>query len=165
VEIWEQTAGVVDVFISAVGTGGTITGVGEVLKKRNPSVRIVAVEPEGAAVLSGGSAGNHQQPGIGVGFIPQVLNRSILDEVITVSDNDAFARAQQLACMEGILAGVSSGSALHAAMAVASRPVNAGRTIVVLLADTAERYMTTGLFKPTERFKDDRQRSSVMNAG
>jgi cysteine synthase len=110
-------------------------------------VRIIAVEPEGAAVLSGGAAGSHQQPGIGVGFIPQVLNRSILDEVVAVSDRDAFARAQELACREGILAGVSSGSALHVAMAVASRPANAGKTIVVLLADSAERYMTTALFK------------------
>ena len=141
----------VDVFVSAVGTGGTITGVGEVLKERNPDVRIVAVEPEGAAVLSGGTAGSHQQPGIGVGFIPQILNRHIVDEVIAVSDTDAFARAQQLASIEGILAGVSSGSALHAAIAVASRPASSGKTIVVLLADSAERYMTSALFKAAQR--------------
>ncbi len=145
-EIWDDTGGAVDVFVSAVGTGGTITGVGEVLKARKPGVRIVAVEPAGAAVLSGGPAGNHLMPGIGVGFIPVVLNRAILDEVIVVTDPDAFACTRRLAREEGILAGVSSGAALHAALSVAARPDAAGKTIVVLLADTGERYVTTTLF-------------------
>jgi len=146
VEIWEDTRGAVDVFVSAVGTGGTITGVGEVLKGRKPSVRVVAVEPAGAAVLSGGPAGKHKIPGIGVGFIPEVLNRAILDEVVAVTDEEAFDCTRRLARTEGILAGVSSGAALHAALAVASRADAAGRTIVVLLADTGERYVTTALF-------------------
>jgi cysteine synthase len=146
VEVWEGTEGAVDVFVSAVGTGGTITGVGEVLKARKPSVRIVAVEPAGAAVLSGRPAGNHLIPGIGVGFVPDVLNRSILDEVVAVTDADAFTSARRLAREEGILAGASSGAAVHAALAIASRLDAAGKMIVVLLADTAERYVTTGLF-------------------
>jgi len=146
VEIWNDTAGTVDVFVSAVGTGGTLTGVGEVLKDRKPSVRVIAVEPAGAAVLSGGPAGSHQIPGIGVGFIPAVLNRSIIDEVVAVSDRDAFDAARRLARTEGILAGVSSGAALHAALAVAAREENEGNVIVVLLADGAERYITTALF-------------------
>jgi cysteine synthase len=147
VEIWDDSEGSVDVFVSAVGTGGTITGVGEVLKQRKPGVRIVAVEPAGAALLSGGTAGSHKIPGIGVGFIPEVLNRSILDEVIAVTDEDAFVHARQLARREGILAGASSGAALHAALAVASREEFGGKTIVVLLADTGERYITTDLFQ------------------
>lgn len=146
IEIWDDTAGGVDIFVSAVGTGGTITGVGEVLKKRKPGSRVVAVEPATAAVLSGGRPGSHQMPGIGVGFIPDVLNRSIIDEVIAVSDDDAFDCARRLAKEEGIVAGVSSGAALHAALAVASRPETAGKMIVVLLADTGERYITTKLF-------------------
>jgi cysteine synthase A len=148
VEIWEGTRGSVDIFVSAVGTGGTITGVGEVLKERNPAARIIAVEPAGAALLSGGRAGNHSMPGIGVGFIPAVLNRSILDEVIVVTDEQAFGCARRLAREEGILAGVSSGAALHAALDVASRRETEGKLIVVLLADTGERYMTTSLFLP-----------------
>ncbi len=146
VEIWEDAQEAVDTFVSAVGTGGTITGVGEVLKERKPGVRIVAVEPAGAAVLSGGPAGNHLIPGIGVGFVPEVLNRSILDEVIAVTDEEAFGCTRRLAREEGILAGVSSGAALHAALAVASRTSAAGRMIVVLLPDTGERYVTTTLF-------------------
>jgi len=146
VEIWDDTGGGVDVFVSAVGTGGTITGVGEVLKERKPGVRIVAVEPAGAAVLSGGPAGNHLIPGIGVGFIPEVLNRGILDEIVAVTDEDAFACTRRLAREEGILAGVSSGAALHAALTVAVRREAAGKLIVVLLADTGERYVTTALF-------------------
>lgn len=145
-EIWEETQGAVDVFVSAVGTGGTITGVGEVLKARKPGVRIVAVEPAGAAVLSGGPAGNHQMPGIGVGFIPEVLNRSILDEVIAVTDEDAFACTRRLAREEGILAGISSGAALYAALSVAARKEAKGKMIMVLLPDTGERYITTTLF-------------------
>ncbi len=148
VEIWEDTGGAVDVFVSAVGTGGTITGVGEVLKARKSGVRVVAVEPAGAAVLSGGPAGNHQMPGIGVGFVPEVLNRAILDEIITVRDEQAFDCTRRLAREEGILAGVSSGAALHAALTVASRPESEHKMIVVLLADTAERYVTTALFTP-----------------
>jgi cysteine synthase A len=146
VEIWKDTQGAVDFFVSAVGTGGTITGVGEVLKDRKPSVRVIAVEPAGAAVLSGGPAGNHLIPGIGVGFIPKVLNRAILDEVVVVTDEEAFACARRLARQEGILAGASSGAALHAALAVASREEAADKMIVVLLADTGERYVSTPLF-------------------
>lgn len=146
IEIWDDTAGTVDVFVSAVGTGGTLTGVGEVLKDRKPSVRVIAVEPAGAALLSGGPAGSHQIPGIGVGFIPAVLNRSIIDEVVAVSDRDAFDATRRLARTEGILAGVSSGAALHAALALAAREENEGNVIVVLLADGAERYITTALF-------------------
>lgn len=146
IEIWEDTQGAVDVFVSAVGTGGTITGVGEALKERKPGVRIVAVEPAGAAVLSGGPAGSHQMPGIGVGFIPKVLNLSILDEVIAVADDEACACARRLAREEGIVAGISSGAALHAALVVASRQDSAGQRIVALLPDTGERYITTRLF-------------------
>lgn len=135
-----------DVFVSAVGTGGTITGVGEVRKHRRPSVRVIAVEPAGAAVLSGGRAGNHQMPGIGVGFIPEVLNRSIIDEVVVVTDEEAFACTRRLGREEGIIAGVSSGAAVHAALAIAARPEASGKTVVVILPDTGERYITTPLF-------------------
>jgi cysteine synthase len=146
VEVWEDTQGGVDVLVSSVGTGGTITGVGEVLKERKPSVRVVAVEPANAAVLSGRPAGNHLIPGIGVGFVPEILNRSILDEVIAVTDEEAFACSRRLAREEGILAGASSGAALHAALAVAARKEGAGKMVVVILADTGERYVTTPLF-------------------
>ena len=146
VEVWEGTRGAVDVFVAGVGTGGTITGVGEVLKERKPGVRVVAVEPAGAAVLSGRPAGSHRMPGIGVGFIPAILNRSVLDEIVAVTDDEAFDCARRLAREEGILAGISSGAALHAALAVAARPDSAGKLIVVLLADTGERYVTTDLF-------------------
>lgn len=147
-EVWEDTEGAVDVFVSAVGTGGTITGVGEVLKARKPNVRLIAVEPANAAVLSGGPAQSHSIPGIGVGFIPEVLNLSILDEIIAVTDDEAFSCARQLARSEGIMAGASSGAALQAALSVASRDESEGKMIVVLLADTAERYVTTKLFTP-----------------
>jgi len=158
VEIWDDTQGAVDCFVSAVGTGGTITGVGEVLKQRKASVRIVAVEPANAPVLSGGPAGNHQIPGIGVGFVPEVLNRSILDEVFAVTDEDAFSCARRLAHEEGIIAGVSSGAAVHAALAVAGRKENAGRTIVAILADTGERYVTTSLFNHAPAGRSTRSR-------
>jgi cysteine synthase len=144
-EIWNDTDGAVDVFVSAVGTGGTITGVGEVLKQRKPNVKVVAVEPSNAAVLSGKPAGNHQIPGIGVGFIPEILNRSIIDEVIAVSDADAFSCARRLAREEGIMGGASSGAALHAALSLAARDDSAGKLFVVILADSAERYITTSL--------------------
>ncbi len=146
VEIWNDTGGNVDVFVSAVGTGGTITGVGELLKSRQPNVRIVAVEPAGAAVLSGKPAGPHRIPGIGVGFVPGVLNRAIIDEIVAVSDDDAFACARRLGREEGILAGASSGAALSAALQIAARSEAGGQHIVVVLADTAERYVTTPLF-------------------
>ncbi len=146
-EIWDDTDGAVDMFVAGVGTGGTITGVGRLLKRRKQAVRVVAVEPAEAALLSGGKAGQHQMPGIGVGFIPEVLDRSVIDEVIAVTDDAAFAGAKRLATEEGILAGVSSGAALHAALAVAARTENAGKTIVVLLADSAERYISSPLFR------------------
>jgi cysteine synthase A len=147
VEIWSDTQGSVDVFVSAVGTGGTITGVGEYLKDRRPGVRIVAVEPSGAAVLSGRPAGSHQMPGIGIGFIPEVLNLAILDEIAVVTDDEAFEGSRRLGREEGIVAGVSSGAALHAALEIAARPESKGKTIVVLLPDTGERYITTALFR------------------
>jgi len=146
-ELWEQTEGRITHFVAAAGAGGTITGVGEVLKRRGLNVHIVAVEPATSAVLSGGPAGQHSMPGIGVGFIAEVFNRAIVDEIITVTDEDAFARTRELARKEGIVAGVSSGAALHAALAVASRGEMAGKTIVVILPDTGERYITTALFQ------------------
>ena len=145
-EIWDDTEGAVDGFVCAVGTGGTITGVGEVLKERKPAVRVIAVEPAGAALLSGGVPGPHPMPGIGVGFIPEVLNRAILDEVMVVTDEEAFSCARRLAREEGVIAGVSSGAALHAALRVAARAEAADKMIVVLLADTGERYVSTALF-------------------
>lgn len=147
IEIWDDVEGDVDVFVSAVGTGGTITGVGELLKQRKHGVRIVAVEPAGAALLSGGVAGKHQMPGIGVGFIPKVLNREIIDEVVAVADEDAFECSRKLARSEGIVAGISSGAALHAAIIVASRAESSDKIIVVLLADTGERYISSKLFE------------------
>ncbi len=145
-EIWEDTDGAVDVLVAGVGTGGTITGVGEVLKLRKPGVHIVAVEPAKAAVLSGGRAGNHMIQGIGAGFIPDVLNRAVIDEVVAVTEDDAFAASRLLARAEGISAGISSGAALSAAIAVAARPESKGKVIVVMLADSGERYATTPLF-------------------
>lgn len=150
IEIWEDTQGEADYFVSAVGTGGTITGVGELLKTRKPSIRIIAVEPAGAALLSGGSPGPHQMPGIGIGFIPRVLNRKIIDEVVAVTDDDAFMCARRLAKEEGIIGGVSSGAALYAALKIAARPEAAGKMIVVLLADTGERYLASPLFVKDE---------------
>jgi len=146
VEIWNDSRGEVDAFVAGVGTGGTITGVGEFLRAKNPATRIVAVEPAGAAVLSGGAPGKHQMPGIGIGFVPAILNRSIIHEVIPVSDEDAFECARRLAREEGIVAGVSSGAALFAALNLAARDEFTGKTIIVALADTGERYITTALF-------------------
>lgn len=146
-EIWKDTAGTVDYFVAGVGTGGTITGVGEVLKKRRPSVKIIAVEPADSPVLSGGAAGPHKIQGIGAGFVPGVLNRSIIDEVIPVTHADAGETARRLAREEGILAGISSGAAFSAALTVAGRIESEGKTIVVLLPDSGERYLSTWLFK------------------
>jgi cysteine synthase A len=146
VEIWDDTGGAVDIVVSAFGTGGTFTGIGQALKARKASLRIVAVEPASAAVLSGKAPGEHRIPGIGVGFLAEVLDRAVVDEVIAVSDADAFATARKLARTEGIIAGASSGAALHAALAIAGRPELDGRMIVVILPDTGERYITTDLF-------------------
>ncbi|MCL1693799.1 MAG: cysteine synthase A [Actinomycetia bacterium] len=144
-EIWADTDGAVDVVVATVGTGGTITGVGEVLKRRKPSLRVVAVEPTGSPVLSGGPPGPHKIQGIGAGFVPAVLNRDIIDEVVQVNDEDALSAAQLLARSEGILAGISSGAALHAAVEVAARPGEEDRLVVVILPDTGERYLSTAL--------------------
>ena len=146
-EIWRDTEGKVDVFVAGVGTGGTITGVGEILKARNPEIRIVAVEPEDSPVLSGGNPGPHKIQGIGAGFVPQVLNKTVIDEIFRVKNEDAFAAARKLSSSEGLLVGISSGAALHAATEIARRPGDMGRSIVVLLPDTGERYLSTDLFQ------------------
>ena len=145
-EIGEDTDGQVDMFLCGVGTGGTITGTARYLKSMNPAIRVIGMEPAGSPVLSGGKAGAHGLQGIGAGFIPDVLDTSLLDEVITVTETDAYAAGRLLAHSEGILAGISSGAALHAAIEVASRPENAGKTVVVLLPDTGDRYLSTPLF-------------------
>lgn len=149
-EIWHDTDGEVDVVVAGVGTGGTITGVADVLKERKPDVQMVAVEPAASPVLSGGGPGPHKIQGIGAGFVPDVLNVDLIDEVIQVKDEDAAATARRLATQEGILAGISSGAAAFVALQVASRPENAGRLIVVILPDTGERYLSTGLFNVIE---------------
>ena len=145
-EIWEQTDGQVDIFVAGVGTGGTITGVGEYLKKMNPEIKVIAMEPAGSPVLSGGSAGAHGIQGIGGGFVPKVLNTKVYDEVITVTDEEAYAEGRAFAKSEGILVGISSGAALKAATIVAKRPENKGKTIVVLLPDSGDRYLSTSMF-------------------
>ena len=145
-EIWEQTDGKVDFFVAGVGTGGTLTGVGEFLKEKNPNVKIVAVEPATSPVLSKGTAGPHKIQGIGAGFVPSVLDTKIYDEIITVENDDAFEEGRRFAVSEGVLVGISSGAALKAATVLASRPENAGKRIVVLLPDSGDRYLSTALF-------------------
>lgn len=146
-EIWEQTDGKVDIFVAGVGTGGTITGVGEYLKEKNPEVKIVAVEPAGSPVLSAGTPGAHKIQGIGAGFVPDTLNTEIYDEIITIENEDAFVEGKAFAVSEGVLVGISSGAALKAAAILAQRPENAGKTIVVLLPDSGDRYLSTPLFQ------------------
>ena len=145
-EIWEDTEGRVDIFVAGVGTGGTITGVGEYLKEQNPAVKVVAVEPAASPVLSGGTAGPHGLQGIGAGFVPQVLNTDVYDEIIPVKNEDAFAAGKKVGRLEGILMGISSGAAVWAAVELAKRPENRGKTIVALLPDTGDRYLSTPMF-------------------
>lgn len=145
-EIWEDTDGNVDILVAGVGTGGTITGAGSYLKEKSPALKVVAVEPQASPVLSGGTAGPHKIQGIGAGFVPQVLDTAIYDEIVTVSAEDAFATGRMLGAREGVLAGISSGAALWAALEEAKKPENEGKTIVVMLVDTGERYLSTDLF-------------------
>lgn len=145
-EIWEDTDGKVDIFVAGVGTGGTITGVGRYLKEKNPAVQIVAVEPETSPLLSTGKAGPHKIQGIGANFVPDILDRSLLDEILPVANEDAYAAAKALAKTEGLLVGISAGAAVHAAAVLAARPENRGKMIVALLPDTGERYLSTGVF-------------------
>lgn len=146
-EIWNDTKGKIDIFVAGVGTGGTISGVSEVLKKKNPAIKSVAVEPAASPVISGGNPGPHKIQGIGAGFIPENLNVDILDEVVKVENDDAFQAAKELAQTQGILCGISSGAAFHAVKAIAKRPENKGKTIVFIIPDTGERYLSTDLFK------------------
>ena len=146
-EIWADTDGSIDIFVAGAGTGGTVTGCGRFLKQQNPDIQIIAAEPADSPVLSGGKAGKHGIQGIGAGFVPEILDMSVIDEVVTVKDADAFAAARMIARTEAILAGISSGAALHAAITVAKRPENAGKTIVVLLPDSGERYLSTSLYE------------------
>jgi cysteine synthase A len=145
-EIWQDTEGKVDILVSGVGTGGTITGVSQVIKQRKPSFKAIAVEPTDSPVLSGGQKGPHKIQGIGAGFVPDVLDQSLLDDVVTVSNDDAFETSRQVARMEGIACGISSGAAVKAALMVAKRPESGGKTIVVIIPSLAERYISTPLF-------------------
>jgi cysteine synthase A len=146
-EIWEDTDGQVDIFVAGIGTGGTITGIGEVLKEKNPAIQVVGVEPADSPVLSGGQPGPHKLQGIGAGFIPGVLNQEIYDEIITVGNDEAMATSRELASLEGLLVGISSGAAFFAAAELAKRPENKDKKILVLLPDTGERYLSTGLYQ------------------
>lgn len=146
-EIWADTDGTVDIFVAGVGTGGTLSGAGRYLKEKNPAIRVVAVEPAASPVLSGGPAGPHGLQGIGAGFVPEALDTSVYDEVVTVEDREAMAAGRALARTEGVLAGISSGAALHAALQVARRAESRGKTVVVLLPDTGDRYLSTALFR------------------
>lgn len=157
-EIWKDTDGDVDIFIAGIGTGGTITGVGEVLKARKPGVQIIAVEPTDSPILSGGNPGPHKIQGIGAGFIPDILNLSVIDEVITVTNDQSFDTSRQLARTEGLLVGISSGAAVYAALVVAKRPENKGKKIVVILPDTGERYLSTVLYQ----FEDEQAKINAF---
>ena len=145
-EIWEDLEGAVDIFVAGAGTGGTVTGTGRFLKEKNPKVQVVAVEPEGSPILSGGEKGPHGLQGIGAGFVPEILDTQIYDEVFKVKEEEAYEAARLLARKQGVLTGITSGAALHAAIALAKRPENAGKHIVVILPDTGERYLSTPLF-------------------
>lgn len=145
-EIWEDTDGKIDIFVAGIGTGGTITGVGRYLKSKNPNIKVVGIEPADSPVLSGGQAGAHGLQGIGAGFIPEALDTSVYDEILTVTTGEAYAAGRILARKEGLLTGITSGAALHAAAVLAKRPENAGKVIVALLPDSGDRYMSTGLF-------------------